>query len=123
MLPDGIFGRARHRFVKLPPAQVLLLEADGSHTHLRTAARKFTLHLNLDKRLGRLPAGQLCQVHGGFAVQLAAVDALDPRTGTVRLGEHTGPVGRSYREALRLPRLCPFGGGGGGGRRGGLKRR
>ena len=39
-------------------------------------------------------------MHRGFAVQLAAVEALDARAGTVTLGEHTVPVGRSYREAL-----------------------
>ena len=109
-LPDGIFVREQHRFVKLPLVQVLLLEADGSHTHLRTPTRKFTLRLNLGKLLERLPAGQFCQVHRGFAVQLAAVDALDSRTGTVRLGEHVVPVGRSYREALTA-RLRPLGGG------------
>ena len=78
VLPDGIFVREQHRFVKLPLAQVLLLEADGSHTHLRTAARKFTLRLTLGKLLERLPAGQFCQVHRSFAVQLAAVAALVP---------------------------------------------
>ena len=108
VLPDGIFVREQHRFVKLPLAQVLLLEADGSHTHLRTAARKFTLRLTLGKLLERFPAGLFCQVHRGFAVQLAAINALDPRTGTVQLGEHTVPVGRSYREAL-IVRLRPLG--------------
>nr|WP_262895171.1 response regulator transcription factor [Hymenobacter jeongseonensis] len=106
----GIFVREQHRFVKLPLAQVLLLEADGGHTHLRTATRKFTLRLNLCKLLEHLPAGQYCQVHRGYAVQLAAIDALDSRTHTVRLGEHTVPVGRSYREALTA-RLRPLGGG------------
>jgi DNA-binding LytR/AlgR family response regulator len=100
VLRGGIFVREQHRFVKLPLAHVLLLEADGNYTHLRTPTRKFTLRLTLGKLLERLPAGQFCQVHRSFAVQLAAVDALDPRTGTVRLGEHTAPLGRSYREAL-----------------------
>ncbi|WP_051718560.1 LytR/AlgR family response regulator transcription factor [Hymenobacter sp. IS2118] len=107
VLLGGIFVREQHRFVKLPLAQVLLLEADGSHTHLRTATRKFTLRLNLGKLLERLPAKLFCQVHRGFVVQLAAVDALDSRTGTLRLGEHTVPVGRSYRDALTA-RLRPL---------------
>lgn len=96
----GIFVREQHHFVKLPLAQVLLLEADGGHTHLRTATRKFTLRGSLAKLLERLPAGQFCQVHRGFAVQLGAVEAFDLRTGTLRLGEHSVPVGRSYRDAL-----------------------
>ena len=100
VLLGGIFVREQHRFVKLTLVHVLLLEADGGYTHLRTPTRKVTLRLNLGKLLERLPAGQFCQVHRGFAVQLAAVDAFDPRTGTVQLGEHTVPVGRSYREAL-----------------------
>lgn len=108
VLLGGIFVREQHRFVKLLLDQVLLLEADGGHTHLRTPTRKFTLRLALGKVLERLPAEQFCQVHRGFAVQLAAVDALDARTGTVRLGEHTVPVGRSYREALTA-RLRPLG--------------
>ena len=111
VLLGGIFVREQHRFVKLPLAQVLLLEADGSHTHLRTATRKFTLRLTLGKLLEQLPAGQFWQVHRGFAVQLAAIVALDLRTGTVRVGEHTLPVGRSYREALAA-RLRPLDGGG-----------
>ena len=110
VLPDGILVREQHRFVKLPLVQVLLLEADGSHTHLRTPTRKFTLRMNLGKLLECLPSGLFCQVHRGFAVQLAAVDVLDFRTGTVRLGEHVVPVGRSYREALTA-RLRPLGSG------------
>lgn len=57
VLLGGIFVREQHRFVKLPLAQVLLLEADGDHTHLRTPTRKFTLRVSLAKLLERLPAG------------------------------------------------------------------
>lgn len=107
----SIFVREQHRFVKLPLAQVLLLEADGGHTHLRTPTRKFTLRVSLAKLLERLPAGPFCQVHRGFAVQLGAVDAFDLRTGALRLGEHSVPVGRSHREALMARLRLPGSGG------------
>lgn len=100
VLLDGIFVRHQQRFVKVPLADLLLLEADGGHTHLHTAARKFRLRQGLAELLARLPAGQFARIHRGYGVRVGAVAALDPSAHTVQVGERTLPLGRSYRDEL-----------------------
>lgn len=100
VLLNSVFVRQQQRFVKVPLAHLLVLEADGGYTHLFTANRKFTIRQGLADLLLALPAGQFCQIHRSHAVQVAAIEALDPSTGTVLVSGHTLHIGRSYREAL-----------------------
>ena len=100
VLLNSIFVRQQQRFVKVPLADLLVLEADGGYTHLHTPGRKFTIRQGLADLLLALPTGQFCQIHRSHAVQVAAIAALDPSAGTVLVNGHTLPVGRSYREAL-----------------------
>lgn len=107
VLLGGIFVREVGRYVKVPLAELLVLEADQGYTHLHTSSHKFTVRLGLAELTSRLPAAQFSQVHRGYVVQVAAIESLDPRTGTVQIGTHTVPIGRRYREELAT-RLRPL---------------
>ena len=100
VLLGGVFVREQARYVKVPLAELLVLEADQGYTHLHTASRKFTVRLGLAELTERLPAAQFGQIHRSYVVQVAAIEALDPRTGTVLIGGQTLPVGRTYRDDL-----------------------
>ncbi len=107
VLLGGIFVRQQHRLVKVPFADLLLLEADDGYTHLHTTGSKFTVRQGLGEMAARLPPAQFSQVHRRFVVQVAAIEQLDPATTTLHLPGHAVPVGRSYRDALTA-RLRPM---------------
>jgi DNA-binding LytR/AlgR family response regulator len=107
VLLGGIFVRDRGRFVKVPFAELLVVEADQGYIHLYTATHKFTLRQALAELASRLPSEQFQQIHRSFVVKLVAITAYDPRTSTVQVGEHTIPIGRVYRDDL-TGRLGPM---------------
>lgn len=108
VLADAVFVRENGRFVKVPLAEICVLEAQGNYCLLRTPERRYMLAVVLGHLLPALAPALpgLVRVHRSFAVNLAHVTAFDE--GEVELGPKLRvPVGATYRAALlaRLPLL------------------
>jgi DNA-binding LytR/AlgR family response regulator len=97
-LDDHVFIKDNHQFVRIPLADILLLEADNTYTALRTPARKYALRLTLGAVLERLHFAQLVRVHRSFAVNIHRVESFSETEATV--AGQTVPLGRQYREAF-----------------------
>jgi DNA-binding LytR/AlgR family response regulator len=97
-LDDHVFIKDNHQFVRIPLADILLLEADNTYTALRTPTRKYALRLTLGAVLERLHFAQLVRVHRSFAVNIQRVESFSEAEATV--AGQTVPLGRQYREAF-----------------------
>ncbi len=97
-LDDHVFIKDNHEFVRIPLADILLLEADNTYTALRTTTRKYALRLTLGAVLERLHFAQLVRVHRSFAVNIQRVERFSDAEATV--AGQVVPLGRQYREAF-----------------------
>ena len=97
-LNDHVFIKDNNQFVRIPLADILLLEADNTYTALRTPSRKYALRLTLGAVLERLHFAQLVRVHRSFAVNIQRVERFSDADATV--AGQTVPLGRQYREAF-----------------------
>jgi DNA-binding LytR/AlgR family response regulator len=97
-LDDHVFIKDSHQFVRIPLADILLLEADNTYTALRTPTRKYALRLTLGAVLERLHFAQLVRVHRSFAVNIQRVESFSEAEANV--AGQTVPLGRQYREAF-----------------------
>lgn len=97
-LDDHVFIKDQSQFVRIPLADILLLEADNTYTSLRTTTRRYALRLTLGAMLERLHFAQLVRVHRSFAVNIQRVDSFSDTEATV--AGQTVPLGRQYREAF-----------------------
>ncbi len=108
VLLGGVFVREpTKQFVKIPFAELLVIEADASYTHLHTTSRKFTIRTSLRELEERLPADQFARIHRTYVVQVARIETYDPQTSTLHLGAHALPLARSHRDEV-LGRLAPL---------------
>ena len=97
-LEGHVFIKDNNQFVRIPLADILLLEADNTYTTLVTASRKYALRLTLGAVLERLHFAQLVRVHRSFAVNIQRVDSFSDTEATV--AGQVVPLGRQYREAF-----------------------
>jgi len=97
-LDNHVFIKDQQQFVRVPLADILLLEADNTYTTLLTPTRKYALRLTLGTVLDRLRCPQLVRVHRSFAVNIQRVERFSD-TEAVVAGQAV-PLGRQYREAF-----------------------
>lgn len=97
-LNDHVFIKHNYQFVRVPLADILLLEADNTYTTLITASRKYALRLPLSTVLERLALPQLVRVHRSHAVNIHHVESFSEAEAVV--ADYTVPLGRQYKEAF-----------------------
>ena len=97
-LDEHVFIKDNSQFVRIPLADILLLEADNTYTSLRTPTRKYALRLTLGAVLERLHFAQLVRVHRSFAINIQRVESFSDTEATV--AGQAVPLGRQYREAF-----------------------
>ena len=95
-LGETIFIRHNYRFVRVHLADILLLQADNTHTLLVTENQKYALRLTLGHLLDRLANRQLVRVHRSYAVNIGRVNSFTDQELT--LADQTVPLSRQYRE-------------------------
>jgi DNA-binding LytR/AlgR family response regulator len=95
---DHVFIKDGGDFVRIPLADILLLEADNTYTILRTPARKHALRLTLGAVLERLHFTSLVRVHRSFAVNIQRIERFSDSE--VVVAGQAVPLGRQYREAF-----------------------
>lgn len=104
LVPGALYVRENNRLLKVRYDEVLWLEADDSHVHLHASMRKYTVRVSLRDLESKLPPGRFLRVRRNALVQLAAIENIDLKVGTVWVGGQEVPVGGTYRDAL-LARL------------------
>ncbi|OON68252.1 response regulator [Hymenobacter sp. CRA2] len=97
-LNGHVFIKHNYQFVRVPLADILVLEADNTYTTLVTASRKYALRLPLSTVLERLAVPQLVRVHRSHAVNIHQVESFSETEAVV--AEHTVPLGRQYKESF-----------------------
>ena len=97
-LGETIFIRHNYRFVRVPLADILLLQADNNHTLVVTETQKYALRLTLGHLLDRLGSSPLVRVHRSYAVNLGRVNSFTEQELT--LADQTVPISRQYREGF-----------------------
>ena len=95
-LGETIFIRHNYRFVRVLLADILLLQADNTHTVLVTENQKYALRLTLGHLLDRLANRQLVRVHRSYAVNIGQVHSFTDQELT--LADQTVPLSRQYRD-------------------------
>ena len=95
-LADQVFIRQNYRFMRVPLAEIILLQADNTHTLLFASGRKFALRLPLGQVLDRLASNDLVRVHRSYAVNIRRADSFTEQE--IILAEQVVPLGRQYRE-------------------------
>ena len=97
-LNDYVFIKHNYQFVRVPLADILVLEADNTYTTLITASRKYALRLPLSAVLERLALPQLVRVHRSHAVNIHHVESFSETEAVV--ADYTVPLGRQYKDAF-----------------------
>lgn len=97
-LDDFVFVKQQQQFVRVPLADILLLEADNTYTTLVTTARKYALRLTLGAVLERLRCAQLVRVHRSFALNIQHVESFSENE--VVVAGQTVSLGRQYRDGF-----------------------
>ncbi len=95
-LGETIFIRHNYRFVRVQLADILLLQADNTHTLLVTESQKYALRLTMGHLLDRLANPQLVRVHRSYAVNIDRVNSFTDQELT--LADQTVPMSRQYRD-------------------------
>ncbi len=95
-LGETVFIRHNYRFVRVHLADILLLQADNTHTLLVTQSQKYALRLTMGHLLDRLGIGQLLRVHRSYAVNIDRITSFTDQE--LILADHTVPLSRQYRD-------------------------
>lgn len=98
VVKEHLFIKQNYRFVKLRLSDVLFLQSDGNYTDILTHEHKYTLRLVLSRVIETMQTPDILRIHRSYAVNVRQVDSFSD--GQVRIGKHTLPVGRSFREAF-----------------------
>jgi DNA-binding LytR/AlgR family response regulator len=94
-----LFVKTPGEVVRLDLADIILVEGMGDYVKVRGPSPALVSHQTLQQWEQKLPAADFARVHKSYIVRLDRITAI--KSGTIRLGEHSVPIGRSYRAALQ----------------------
>ena len=97
---DAIFIKVGNNLVKLPLADILLIEAFDKYTYVHTRDKKHLLSVALKNILPQLPANRFVQVHRSFIINLEAIEKINLQRNHLEINGRRVPVSRSYKAAL-----------------------
>ncbi len=109
LLGEAFFLKDKAGLTKIPCPEVLYVEAGDKYCVLmRANGSRHTLRMSLREVAETLAAHGFVQVHRSFVINARHLEAVDPVGFTLRVGRHTLPLGRSYKDDL-LRRLTLLG--------------
>jgi DNA-binding LytR/AlgR family response regulator len=98
------FIRSDHRYVKVPFADILYLEADRNYIRIACRDKTHLVLLSLKQMEDVLPAKMFCRVHRSYIVALSVIHSIDNNHVYLEsIPNHKSlaiPVGSQYRKAL-----------------------
>jgi DNA-binding LytR/AlgR family response regulator len=96
--PPVYFIKDMRGLVRIDPAHIQFLQADGNYVELHLPQRRVVLRNSLAEVLKMLPPCLMCQVNRAQAVNIQHLDLIG--TDEVRIGELAFTLSKHYREPL-----------------------
>jgi two-component system, response regulator PdtaR len=96
LMGDQVFIKHNYHFVKISLDDILMLEADNTHTHIITKSQKYTLRLTLGSTQQRLGFTSLIRVHRSFVINISRITGFNDRE--LFIDSLTIPLGAQYKE-------------------------
>lgn len=96
LVDDQVFIKHNYQFVKIPLNEILMLEADNTHTHIITKSQKFTLRMTMGNTQHRLGFSGLIRVHRSFVVNFGKITGFSERE--VFIDAISVPLGAQYKD-------------------------
>ncbi|TLV02184.1 response regulator [Dyadobacter luticola] len=96
LIDDQVFIKHNYQFVRISLDDILLLEADNTHTHIITKSQKYTLRLTMGNTQQRLSYPSLVRVHRSFVVNFKKVTGFNDRE--LFIDQVAIPLGAQYKE-------------------------
>jgi two-component system, LytTR family, response regulator len=93
---DFIFIKSGNRLVKVFPADILYVEAEGNYMCFHTKGKKIMSLLTAREVFELLPGDRFVRIHKSFIISLDHIDAIERHD--VIVGGKEIPIGNTYRE-------------------------
>ena len=93
---EFIFIKSGNRLIKVFPADILYVEADGNYMCFHTKERKIMSLLTAKEVLELLPGDNFVRIHKSFIISIDHIDAIERHD--VVVGGKQIPIGITYRE-------------------------
>jgi len=84
--------------VKIKVEQLLFIKADDNYSRIYTEDKSYILSSTLKGMEDKLPPNKFIRIHRSYIVNLDYLDKI--KDGTLSIGQHSLPIGRSYQELL-----------------------
>lgn len=96
LINDQVFIKHNYQFVRISLDDILLLEADNTHTNILVKGQKYALRLTLGNTRERLGFDALVRVHRSFVVNIRKITGFNDRE--IFIDTLTIPMGAQYKE-------------------------
>lgn len=99
LVSDCFFIKEKNLLLKVPLAEVEVVEAEEKYCTINTPSRKFVIRMSLSDIEAKLPADFL-RVHRAFIINISKITRIDLGENAVTIAKHNVPIGKTFREAL-----------------------
>jgi DNA-binding LytR/AlgR family response regulator len=96
LIDDQVFIKHNYQFVRISLNDILMLEADNTHTHIITKSQKYTLRLTMGATQQRLGFAPLIRVHRSFVVNFKKITGFNDRE--LFIDNIIIPLGAQFKE-------------------------
>ncbi|MBE9461592.1 response regulator [Dyadobacter subterraneus] len=96
LINDQVFIKHNYQFVRISLDDILLLEADNTHTNILVKGQKYALRLTLGNTQQRLGFDALVRVHRSFVVNVRKITGFNDRE--IFIDSFTVPLGAQYKD-------------------------
>ena len=96
LMDDHVFIKHNYQFVRIPLDEILMLEADNTHTHIITKAQKYTLRMTMGGTQQRLGYAPLVRVHRSYVINVRKITGFNDRE--LFIDTTIIPMGAQFRD-------------------------
>lgn len=96
LINDQVFIKHNYQFVGITLEDILMLEADNTHTNILVKGQKYALRLTLGNTQQRLGYDALVRVHRSFVVNVRKITGFNDRE--IFIDTLTVPLGAQYKD-------------------------
>lgn len=97
---DTFYIKDNNRLVKVRLRDIQVVEVDEKYCFIVTSQKRYVINMRLNDLLDKLPHEDFIQVHRSFVVRKSAIEEINAGEQTLRIGDKTIPIGKTYKEHL-----------------------